>query len=159
MQALSRVEPRSADGRHGGVRTVGRSTEVPVPPRVLQLLARADGELVAAQMTGQDWERFWHAHLAGVRAGAAVLAVRGAPTGRGAPRDVWGMLDRVAPELAGWTAYFSQGAGLRAAVEAGRLELVTAVRAEEALSVAHGLVEAVRVAVGLSASVPVVRAS
>ena len=109
--------------------------------------------------SGQDWERFWHAHLAGVRAGAAVLAVRGAPTGRGAPRDVWGMLDLVAPELAGWTAYLAQGAGLRAAVEAGRLELVTAARADEALSVALGMVEAVRVALGRSAPVPAMRAA
>lgn len=159
MRAPSRVEQRSYGRRRGAGTTVGRSTEVPVPPRALQLLARADGELVAAQMSGQDWERFWHAHLAGVRAGAAVLAVRGAPTGRGAPRDVWGMLDLVAPELAGWSAYLAQGAGLRAAVEAGRLELVTAVRADEALSVAQGLVEAIRVALGRSAPVPVVRAS
>ena len=121
MRAPSKVGPRSAGRRRGDGAPVGRSTEVevPVPPRALQLLARADGELVAAQMSGQDWERFWHAHLAGVRAGA----------------------------------------GLRAAVEAGRLELVTAARADEALSVALGMVEAVRVALGRSAPVPAMRAS
>jgi hypothetical protein len=101
-------------------------------------------------MCGQAWEQYLHAHLAALRAGAAVLAVRGEPAGRGAPRDVWGMLDRVAPELVGWSAYFAQGAGVRAAVEAGRLDAVSPERAAEALAVSEGLVDAVRSAVGLA---------
>lgn len=131
------------DAREPG-RGAGTGAPPPRSPRVSQLLARADGELVAAQLTSQPWERYLHAHLAAMRAGAAVLAVRGAPGGRGAPRDVWGMLDRQAPELTAWSAYFAQGAALRSAAEAGRLEAVGAARATEAVAAAEVFVEAVR---------------
>ncbi len=128
----------------GGQRAVAGAAPAPRSPRVSQLLARADGELVAAHLTSQPWERYLHAHLAALRAGAAVLASRGTPGGRGAPRDVWGMLDRQAPELAAWSAYFAQGAALRSAVEAGRLDAVSAQRAHEAVTAAEGFVEAGR---------------
>lgn len=143
-------------------RAPGSATEVPtapLPPRAHLLLARADGELVAAQLSSQPWEQFLHAHLAALRAGAAVLAVRGDGGGRGAPRDVWRLLERAAPQLASWSAYFAQGASLRAAVEAGRLDAVSADRAAQALAVAQDMVDAVRVDLGLAAPSAQVRAS
>ena len=115
-----------------------------LPPQTAELLARADAELLAAQFSGEPWEMFSHAHLAALRAGAALVAARGRPSGRGAPRTVWGMLDAVAPELHRFSALFAQGAGLRAAVDAGRFEVVTTVRAERALCAAEDLVDAVR---------------
>ncbi|WP_196250682.1 SAV_6107 family HEPN domain-containing protein [Cellulomonas sp. JZ18] len=115
-----------------------------LPPQTADLLARADAELLAAQFSGEPWERFTHAHLAGLRAGAALVAARGRPTGRGAPRTVWGMLDAVAPELHTHSAFFAQSAPLRSAVDAGRLELVSDARAERALCAAEDLVDAVR---------------
>lgn len=115
-----------------------------VPPQSAELLGRADAELLAAQFSGEPWEMFSHAHLAALRAGAALVAARGRPTGRGAPRTVWGMLDAVAPELHAWSAHFAQSAALRSAVDAGRFDLVSPARAESALSAAEDLVDAVR---------------
>lgn len=111
---------------------------------VAQLLARADAELLAAQYSGEVWERFTHAHLAAVRAAAAVVAARGRPTGRGAPHTVWEMLAGVAPELARWAVVFADGARLRSALDAGRFDAVTAARAEQALCHAEDFVDAAR---------------
>jgi len=109
-----------------------------------ELLARADAELLAAQYSGEPWERFGHAHLAGLRAAAAVVARRGTPTGRGAPRTVWGMLTQVAPELERLSRYFAEGAALRSAVDAGRFDEVDEDRAERTLCAAEDLVDAAR---------------
>lgn len=115
-----------------------------VPPQTAELLGRADAELLAAQFSGEPWEMFSHAHLAALRAGAALVAARGRPSGRGAPRTVWGMLDAVAPEMHALSALFAHAASLRSAIDAGRFELVTAARAERALCAAEDLVDAVR---------------
>ena len=77
----------------------GTTTGAPVPARALELLGRADAELLAAQFSSEPWEQLSHAHLAALRAGAAVVAARGTPSGRRAPRTVWSMLGVVAPEL------------------------------------------------------------
>jgi hypothetical protein len=115
-----------------------------VPPAVLELLARADGELVAAELSGQAWERYLHAHLAALRSAAAVLAFRGQPRGRGLPKDAWSLADRVAPELSRRWAYFRAGARTRSAIDAGRIERVTARQADDAVVCAQSTVEAVR---------------
>lgn len=109
-----------------------------------ELLQRADAELVAAQFSSEPWEQLTHAHLAAVRAGAALLAARGRPSGRRAPRTVWEMLDVVAPELQRWTSYFAAGANLRAAVDAGRFDAVGSERAEQVLCAAEDFLDAVR---------------
>jgi hypothetical protein len=111
---------------------------------VAQTLARADTELLAAQFSGEAWERFTHAHLAAVRAAAAVVSSRGRPSGRGAPRTVWEMLVVVAPEMARWAALFADGARLRAALEAGRFEAVSVARADQALCDAEDFVDVAR---------------
>lgn len=113
---------------------------------VVQMLARADAELLAAQFSAEAWERFTHAHLAAVRAAAAVVATRGRPGGRGAPRTVWDMLGVVAPEMARWAAVFADGARLRAALDAGRFEAVSAARADQALCDAEDFVDLARAA-------------
>ncbi|MFI2752660.1 SAV_6107 family HEPN domain-containing protein [Cellulomonas sp. P22] len=108
------------------------------------LLQRADAELVAAQFSSEPWEQLTHAHLAAVRAGAALLAARGRPSGRRAPRTVWEMVDVVAPELQRWTSYFAAGANLRSAIEAGRFDVVGTERAEQVLCAAEDFLDAVR---------------
>lgn len=123
---------------------VRQTAGAPVPARVRQLLVRADAELVAAQFSAEPWEQLSHAHLAAVRAAAAVVAAQGAPTGRFAPRTVWGQLGAVAPVLSRWAAVFADAAPLRAAVEAGRFDRVTAARAEQALVEAEDFVDVVR---------------
>ena len=120
------------------------ASAAPVPARVFELLGRADAELVAAQFSPEPWEQLSHAHLAALRAGAAVVAARGTPTGRRARRTVWSMLGVVAPELGSWSTYFAEAASLRAAVDAGRFELVGPARAEEAVCAAEDFVDAAR---------------
>jgi hypothetical protein len=127
--------------QHG---TAGPSAAAPIPARVLDLLGRADAELLAAQFSSEPWEQLSHAHLAALRAGAAAVAFRGTPTGRRAPRTDWSMLGAVAPELGSWTTYFAEAAPLRSAVDAGRFELVGPERAEEAVCAAEDFVDAAR---------------
>lgn len=121
-----------------------RSAAPGLSGRAAELLQRADAELVAAQFSPEPWEQFTHAHLAALRAGAAVLAERQPLSGRRAPRTVWELLDAVAPELGRWSSYFAAGAGLRAAVDAGRFDAVTSGRAEQALCHAEDFLDIVR---------------
>jgi hypothetical protein len=85
-------------------------------------------------------ERYAAAHLAALRAAAAVLAVRTRPAtsrtqqrARQRPRSAWVLLSEVAPELAEWAAFFAAGAGKRAAAEAGLPHAVTAREADDLL--------------------------
>ncbi|GAA2108497.1 hypothetical protein GCM10009759_48420 [Kitasatospora saccharophila] len=93
------------------------------PPAALELLRHAHRTLVHARGRQDPLERYATAHLAALRATAAVLAVRGRPVGgprrRQAIRPAWELLPEVAPELAEWAAYFAAGARRRAAAEAG----------------------------------------
>jgi hypothetical protein len=80
--------------------------------------------------------RYVAAHLAALRAAAAMLAARGDPTTnrRGRPRSVWVLLPEVEPALREWAAFFAAGAGKRAAAEAG---LPSAVSTHEANDLLH----------------------
>jgi hypothetical protein len=113
------------------------STTVPVPVEVSRpstapahsrdLLAGAARELLAAGSADDPETRYAHAHLAALRAAAAVLAARARPRSRrtGRLRSAWVLLAEVAPELMEWAAFFAAGAGKRAAAEAGLRGVVT----------------------------------
>jgi hypothetical protein len=80
-----------------------------------------------------DGLRYATAHLAALRAAAAVLAARAAPAPgvrRSAPRSVWELVTIVAPELTDWCTAFASGATKRAAAEAGIPHVVTAAEAD-----------------------------
>jgi hypothetical protein len=126
--------------------------DAPSSRRAAELLTRADAELLAAQFSPEPWERFSHAHLAALRAGAALVASRGKPGGRRPPRSVWGMVGVVAPELRRWAEHFEEAARLRSAVEAGRFDVVSAERGDQALCDAEDFVDAVREAVEADAA-------
>ena len=114
----------------------------PSPSAVLDLLAAARRGLSAAALASSAADRFAAAHLAALRAAAAVLASRTTP--RRGSRNAWVLLGRVAPELSEWAAFFSSPSTFRAAIEAGR-EAVTARRADDLMRDAEtfvGLVEA-----------------
>lgn len=113
------------------------------PSASRELLARARSELSAAQDAADPAERFRRAHLGALRAGAAVLAQRRPAAVRGRPRSVWELLEREAPELDGWAAYFAGGAALRAAVETGRDPVVSTEAAEDQLAMARRFLELV----------------
>jgi HEPN domain-containing protein len=112
--------------------TATLSIEVPgaagPPPgsAALGLLRQAEKGLAEAERLADPSRRFAAAHLAALRAGAAVLAVRAQPsTRRRGGRSVWELLIKVAPELGEWAAFFAAGSATRAAAEAGITRLVT----------------------------------
>jgi len=117
--------------------------QAPLPDAVLDLLARSEAELVASTVASDPAETFLHAHLAALRAGAALVQARGRPGPRSRARTVWDMVTRVAPELADFAAYFAGNAATRSAVEAGRAEVDPA-RAARAVAAADQFHEAVR---------------
>lgn len=84
------------------------------------LLRAARRSLFEAAVCDQPGDRYVTAHLAALRAGAAVLAVRGRPTVRRSRiHSVWALLPRVAPELGEWAEFFEITARRRAAIENG----------------------------------------
>lgn len=115
---------------------------------VLDLLASAHRGLAEASVEPRAGQRYAVAHLAALRAAAAVLATRARPGGRRGPRSAWDLLARAAPELAEWAAFFAAGAGKRAAAEAG-LETVTAREADDLLRDVETFLALVETTVGV----------
>ena len=125
------------------VATAKRPLTVPDQPTVpahalphrtpAELLALARRGLVEAEEQRVDGLRYATAHLAALRAAAAVLAARARPTPgrRGRPTSVWVLLSLVAPELSEWATFFAAGAGKRAAAEAGIRRVVAAREADD----------------------------
>jgi hypothetical protein len=119
-------------------------------PAELILLARRG--LEEASETRPDGLRYAAAHLAALRAAAAVLATRARPTPsrRNRVTSVWALLDLVAPDLGEWASYFAAGAAKRAAAEAGIPRVVSAREADDLLRAAEQFVAVVEVALGLA---------
>lgn len=90
-----------------------------VPAAARDLLGASSAGIVTAAFADHPREQYVAAHVAALRAAAAVLACRGRPSGRRGPRSVWELLPMVAPELKEWAAFFAAGARTRAAAEAG----------------------------------------
>jgi hypothetical protein len=103
---------------------------IPVPQAARDLMADAGrtlGRAVAARTTG---ERYATAHLAALRAAAAVLAARARPN-KGRRASAWEMVSKVAPEFEEWAAFFAAGSSKRQAAEAGITRLITAREADD----------------------------
>jgi hypothetical protein len=108
------------------------------------LLGLAHRGLTDAARTTAPGERYALAHLAALRAAAAVLACRTQPQTRKAkPRPVWALLADVAPELHEWAGFFAAGAAKRAAAEAGLAGVVTPREADDLLRDAQSFVAVV----------------
>ena len=98
--------------------------------------------------------RYVAAHLAALRAAAAVVAARPAPgtaSRRKAPRSVWELLPRVEPALAEWAAFFAAGAAKRGAAEAGLPGAVSTCEADDLLRDAETFLSLAEEALGLPA--------
>jgi len=113
-------------------RTSGSSGPRGSSASVLDLLATAHRGLTEAAVEPRASRRYAVAHLAALRAAAAVLATRAKPGGRRGPRSAWELLAQAAPELSEWATFFAAGAGKRAAAEAG-LDAVTSREADDLL--------------------------
>ena len=123
-----------------GPASAGSAGALPVPNRVpgaaLSLLRTARQGLAEAEAETDAGTRYIGAHLAALRAAAAIVAARGEP-GTGArrrrPRSVWELLPQVEPALAEWAAFFAASAAKRAAAEAGLPRAASAREADDLL--------------------------
>ncbi|CAG7572930.1 hypothetical protein FB554_1073 [Barrientosiimonas humi] len=91
----------------------------PVAGAVLELVERSRTGLLAACHASGAAERFTLAHLAALRAGAALLAARGQAGRRSRPRSVWETIPAAAPELTEWATFFAGTARRRQELERG----------------------------------------
>ena len=129
----------------------------PVPrrrlaPSAMSLLQTARHGLAEAAEASVPASRYVAAHLAALRAAAAMIAARaepGPPKGRGKPQSVWVLLPTAEPALREWAAFFAAGAGKRAQAEAGLPRAVTRHEADELLRDAEIFVSLVETTLGV----------
>ncbi|MFF5204686.1 SAV_6107 family HEPN domain-containing protein [Streptosporangium sp. NPDC000396] len=95
--------------------------------------------------------RYVAAHLAALKAAAAVLAARPRPMDgrRRRLRSAWELLPEAEPRLADWAPYFEVSATKRASAEAGLTRMVSARDAEELISEAERFVTTVENLLGV----------
>jgi hypothetical protein len=120
----------------------------PLPAGTLLALARRG--LVEAMSVERPGERYATAHLAALRAAAAVLACRARPSAgrRSRPTSAWVLLAEVAPELREWAGFFAAGARKRAAAEAGLPSAVTPREADDLVRDAETFLAVVETTLG-----------
>jgi hypothetical protein len=117
------------------------------------LVAQAHAVLADAEASDDPADRFRLAHLAALRAAAAVVADRGGPVaGRRKLVSVWPLVQRVAPDLAHWAGYFAAGAPTRAAAEAGASSAVSPRAADDEVQAARQFLAEVQNSLGLLAA-------
>jgi hypothetical protein len=129
-----------------------------LPAATFAYLELAASSLREAMTTTDVGMRYAHAHVAALRATAALLAARARPaTGRRTrqQRNAWVLLAAVAPELGEWADFFSAGAGKRAAAEAGSRRAVTEREADDLVRDADRFLGLVEESLGLTRHLPV----
>ena len=105
-----------------------------VPATAVSLLGQARRGLAEASAEADPGTRYICAHLAALRAAAAIVAARGEPgagSRRRRPRSVWELLPQADPTLSEWAAFFAASAAKRAAAEAGLPRAASAREAED----------------------------
>ncbi|HEY1665318.1 MAG TPA: SAV_6107 family HEPN domain-containing protein [Trebonia sp.] len=154
--------PLSAGSANTGPAGLGQGTAAAgplpmprsVPGAALSLLRTARQGLAEAEAEADAGTRYIGAHLAALRAAAAIVAARGEP-GTGArrrrPRSVWELLPQVEPALAEWAAFFAASAAKRAAAEAGLPRAATAREADDLLRDASTFLMVAERALGVEA--------
>ncbi|MFC6285590.1 SAV_6107 family HEPN domain-containing protein [Nocardioides sp. GCM10027113] len=127
-----------------------------LPATTHSYLARSAESLSEAITATDVPTRYACAHVAALRAAAALLAARAEPvTGRRRPqRNAWVLLTEVAPELTEWAQFFAAGAGKRAAAEAGSTRAVTEREADDLVRDADRFLGVVEQLLGLVPHAP-----
>jgi hypothetical protein len=138
------------------------TTARPLNPHLLpatthSYLARAAESLQEAIAARDVPTRYACAHVAALRAAAALLAARAHPAPRGRrQKNAWVLLAEVAPELEEWARFFAAGAGKRAAAEAGSTRAVTEREADDLVRDSDRFLAVVEQALGLVPHAPMV---
>jgi hypothetical protein len=123
-----------------------------LPATTHSYLARAAESLQEAVAESDVPTRYARAHVAGLRAAAALLAARArpAPARRRTQKSAWVLLAEVAPEFGEWATFFAAGAGKRAAAEAGSRRAVTEREADDLVRDADRFLAVVEQSLGLT---------
>jgi hypothetical protein len=122
-----------------------------LPATTHSYLSRAVTSLQEAITAPDVPARYACAHVAALRAAAALLAARArpAPARRRPQRNAWVLLAEVAPELEEWARFFASGAAKRAAAEAGSTRAVTEREADDLVRDADRFLGIVEQSLGL----------
>ena len=122
-----------------------------LPATTHSYLARSAESLSEAIAATDAPARYAHAHVAALRAAAALLAARAhpEPARRRPQRNAWVLLAEIAPELAEWARFFAAGAAKRAAAEAGSTRAVSEREADDLVRDADRFLAVVERSLGL----------
>lgn len=129
-----------------------------LPATTHSYLERSADSLREAITASEVPTRYACAHVAALRAAAALIAAKAVPvptTGRRrAQKNAWVLLTEVAPELSEWASFFSSGASKRAAAEAGSTRAVTEREADDLVRESDRFLAVVEQSLGLAPHVP-----
>ncbi|GAA4721308.1 SAV_6107 family HEPN domain-containing protein [Nocardioides conyzicola] len=127
-----------------------------LPATTHSYLARAAESLSEAVAATDAPTRYASAHVAALRAAAALLSARARPTARGRrpQRNAWVLLADVAPELGEWATFFAAGASKRAAAEAGSSRAVAEREADDMVRDADRFLAVIERSLGLVPHLP-----
>lgn len=127
-----------------------------LPAATHAYLERAAQSLREAITSTEVTRRYAHAHVAALRATAALLAARAHPAPRRSrQKNAWVLLAEVAPEFREWAAFFAAGAPKRAAAEAGSVRAVSEREADDLVRDADRFLALVECSLGLDRHLPV----
>ena len=128
-----------------------------LPATTHAYLARSADSLSEAMGATDVPTRYACAHVAALRAAAALLAARArpAPSRRRPQKNAWVLLTEVAPELSEWAGFFAAGAAKRAAAEAGSTRAVTEREADDLVRDADRFLALVETSLDLVEHVPI----
>ncbi|WP_169799291.1 SAV_6107 family HEPN domain-containing protein [Nocardioides jensenii] len=125
-----------------------------LPATTHSYLERAAESLREAITATEVPTRYACAHVAALRAAAALIAAKAVPTPvtarRRAQKNAWVLLTEVAPELGEWAAFFAAGASKRAAAEAGSTRAVTEREADDLVRESDRFLAVIEQSLGLS---------
>lgn len=129
-----------------------QSSPYSLPATTHSYLARAAESLQEAISTTEVPTRYACAHVAALRAAAALLAARARPAvARGRrQKNAWVLLAEVAPELTEWATFFAAGAAKRAAAETGSTRAVNEREADDLVRDADRFLAVIEHALGLA---------
>lgn len=101
-------------------------------------------------------QRYALAHVAALRATAALLAVRAQPmpVQKRRQKNAWVLLTEIAPEFTEWASFFAAGATKRAAAEAGSRRAVSEREADDLVRDADRFLALVETSLGLTGHAP-----
>ena len=131
----------------------GPSAAPPSASTVLDLLDRSRAGLVQACRSQSAAQRYTEAHLAALRAAAALVAARTSVSGRSRPRSGWEVLPGLAPELQEWAVFFASSGRRRLTLERGTA-MVSPREADDLVRQCETFVELVRGALHLPFAEP-----